>query len=340
MSTIKHIAYLAGVSRGTVDRVLHNRGAVNSETAEKILSIARAVNYSPNKLGRTLAVKKKKLRFGYVLFSSGNPFFEDVVAGIHAKTAELSEYGVTVDIRYANLQDPPSQVAFINELVADGADGLAITPINHPCVAGRLKALSAERFPIVTVNSDLPGCGRLAYVGSDYYRSGRTAGGLMKLIVGGRAQVGVVIGSPWVLCHSERVAGFSDFIRTEAPGIQLAASAQNNDDELESFAVTKEMLETHPEITALFLASAGVYGACRAVKNAGAAGRITVLAYDTTPTTCEMLREGVISATIAQQPFIQGSQPLDLLMDYVALGEAPATDCFYTNLEIKIRENL
>ena len=62
MATIKDIADLAGVSRGTVDRVLNNRGAVNSQTAEKIMEIVRALDYRPNKAGTALAAQKKKYR--------------------------------------------------------------------------------------------------------------------------------------------------------------------------------------------------------------------------------------------------------------------------------------
>ena len=51
MATIKEIAALAGVSRGTVDRVLNNRGAVNPETAEKIRKIAKELDYKPNRAG-------------------------------------------------------------------------------------------------------------------------------------------------------------------------------------------------------------------------------------------------------------------------------------------------
>ena len=48
MATIKEIAELAGVSRGTVDRVLNNRGSVNRETAEKIRAIIKQLGYKPN----------------------------------------------------------------------------------------------------------------------------------------------------------------------------------------------------------------------------------------------------------------------------------------------------
>ena len=60
MATIKEIAELAGVSRGTVDRVLNKRGAVNPKTEAKILEIAKALDYKPNRAGIVLAAQKKK----------------------------------------------------------------------------------------------------------------------------------------------------------------------------------------------------------------------------------------------------------------------------------------
>ena len=60
MATIKEIAALAGVSRGTVDRVLNDRGAVNPETAEKIRKIAKELDYKPNRAGLVLAAQKKR----------------------------------------------------------------------------------------------------------------------------------------------------------------------------------------------------------------------------------------------------------------------------------------
>ena len=92
MATIKDIADLAGVSRGTVDRVLNNRGAVNSQTAEKIMEIVRALDYRPNKAGTALAAQKKKYRIGVILFSEHNPFFDEVMEGVRRKAAELQDY--------------------------------------------------------------------------------------------------------------------------------------------------------------------------------------------------------------------------------------------------------
>jgi LacI family transcriptional regulator len=100
------------------------------------------------------------------------------------------------------------------------------------------------------------------------------------------------------------------------------------------------MLAEHPDIDALFLAAAGVNGACRAVEAMKPARPLKIVSYDTTPTTCELVRRGVIVATIGQQPFIQGAKPLDILLDYVGMNIHPEKELQYTQIEIKILENL
>jgi len=342
MATMKEIAKKAGVSRGTVDRVLNNRGSVNPDTERNIREIAKAINYSPNFAGKTLAVRKKKLKFGYILFGTvdSNSFFEDVVFGIKSRAAELSDYGVTVEIREASIDDPEQQAKCIDDLIELGINGLAITPINHPIVADKLRKLSEMGVPVVTSNSDIPDCGRLAYVGSNYYKSGETAAGLMNLITGGTANIGIISGSPHVLCHSERVAGFTDCAGRQFPNLRIIDDAVNNDNDDESFNVTKNMLESHSEIDALFLTAAGVNGACRAVCELGLDGKLSIVSYDATESTCRLIRDGVISVTIAQQPITQGAMPLDILLDYLCMGTLPEKELNYTEIEIKIKESL
>lgn len=342
MPTIKDIAELAGVSRGTVDRVLNHRGSVRPDKEKKVLEIMKALNFTPNLAGKTLAIRKKQLKFGYILFSStsSNPFFLDVVNGIESRAAELVEFGIKVDIRYAVIGNPSLQVELINELIKDGIDGLVITPINHPLVIERIKELSSGGFPVITANSDLPDSGRLAYVGSDYFKSGETAAGILNMICSGKAKVGIVMGSPLVLCHSERVAGFTRRIAQAYRDLEIVETEINHDDDIQSFVVTKRLLETHPEIDALFLVAAGVIGACRAVNELGLEGKIKLVSYDTTIASTALIRSGAISAAITQEPFIQGAKPLDILLDYIGFGIKPEREFFYTALGIKINENL
>ncbi|HHU91386.1 MAG TPA: substrate-binding domain-containing protein [Clostridiaceae bacterium] len=342
MATIKQIANLAGVSRGTVDRVLNNRGTVNPETAAKVREIAALLNYTPNKLAKTLAVKNRNIKFGYVLFSSTNenPFFDDVVAGIKKKTNELTEYGISVDTCFSELRDPSNQVKLMDQLVDSGINGLAITPINHPDVARKIKELSEKGIPVITVNTDIENSGRLAYVGSNYLESGKTAGGLLRLISGGKANVGIIVGSMDILCHSERVNGFKQALEGYSRDIKIVEIVENYDDDFLSFEVTKKLLNKHPEIDSLYLASAGVYGACRAVKSLNLDKKLKIISFDSVPTTKLLIEDGTIDATITQQPHVQGSKPLSILYDYLVLNISPKNEKYYTNHEIKIRENI
>ena len=79
MVTIKKIAEIAGVSRGTVDRVLNNRPGVNAETYHKVKEIADKLGYEPNMAGQMLAARKKKIRLGFIVCDTPvDLFFADV----------------------------------------------------------------------------------------------------------------------------------------------------------------------------------------------------------------------------------------------------------------------
>ena len=337
MTTIKEIADLAGVSRGTVDRVLNNRGAVNPKTAEKVMKIAQAMNYRPNRVGLALATQKKKYKIGVILFSEHNPFFDEVMAGVQSKTEELQDFGFTILTRRVEF-DLHAQLAAIDSLMEAGIHGLMLAPYNHPLIQQKIDELAGQQIPVVTVNTDIEGSRRIAYVGSDYFRGGCIAAGLFHLMTAGNIELGIITGSSNVLCHSERIRGLCHTLEASYPRIQITDIAEIHDDEFESYALTRELLDTHPKIDALFFAAAGVYGGCKAVMESGRHPKI--ITFDEVPTTLEMLHNGVNSATISQQPHRQGSRSLDLLFEYITSGTLPEQELHYVEHSIRIKENL
>ena len=167
MATIKEIAALAGVSRGTVDRVLNDRGAVNPETAEKIRKIAKELDYKPNRAGLVLAAQKKRLKLGVILFSTGNPFFQDVLAGINEKAEELAGYNCTVITKQISF-GVEAQLQAVKELLAEEVNGIAMTPYNDERIRDCINTLYEQGIPVVTLNTDIENSRRIAYVGSNY----------------------------------------------------------------------------------------------------------------------------------------------------------------------------
>lgn len=339
MATIKEIADLAGVSRGTVDRVLNKRGSVNPQTAEKILEIAQALDYKPNRAGLVLAAQKKNLKLGVILFGEGNPFFDDVIAGIRHKEEELACYNCSVIIKRVAV-DTDDQIRAIDELLREGVNGIAISPTNDKRLATKVDEIHELGIPVVALNTDIKNCKRLAFIGSNYYQSGATAAGLMRLMAKNEAvYIGIIAGSSEVLCHTERIAGFKHAIE-KYEHIKVTETIMNLDDDFVSYDMTSQLLKEHPEINALFFAAGGVYGGCRSVLAQDRAKDMTIITFDQVETTKEMIMKDVISATICQEPFVQGSKPLDILFTYLATGELPEQEYNYTAVDIRIKENL
>ncbi len=339
MATIKDIAALAGVSRGTVDRVLNNRGAVNPATAEKIREIARALDYRPNRAGLVLAAQKKRLKLGVILFSLENPFFIDVLAGVEEKAEELAGYNCTVLVRQISF-GVEEQLKAIEELLREEVNGIALAPYNDERIRLCIDRLHDRGIPVITLNTDIENSKRIAYVGSHYRKSGAAAAGLMELMTQGEVQVGVITGSSNILCHTERIAGFTDALRPFGDRIRIVDIIETHDDEIESYEKTSELLLRHPGINALFFAAGGVYGGCRAVTALGLEAKLRIISFDKVPTTRELVKKGIIAATICQQPRIQGSKPLSLLFTYLTTGELPEKEHNYVAVDIRIRENI
>ena len=338
MATMKEIAQICGVSRGTVDRVINRRGKVRPETERMVLQAVERMGYTKSMLGRALSVKRSRPVIGVVLCSEGNPFFDDVYAGLARAEQELLPYGVTVERRAMRGYDVDRQLALIDEL-APSLSALVLQPVNDPRVEARVQQLRARGVPTVTVNTDLPASSRCCYVGSDYESGGATAAALMELITQARGRVGVVAGVPTLLGHVARLRGFRKRL-ARCPDLPVVAVENSLDEPERAYAVTHDMLRTHPEIDAVFVVTAGCEGVCRAIIDAGRARDIRVVGYDDVPATREMMRLGIVRAVVCQQPFEQGYRSLRAAFDMVLSGEMTDDRRIIMENQIKLLENL
>ncbi len=337
MVTIKEIASIAGVSRGTVDRVLNNRDGVSAETARRVHEIAEQLGYKPNIAGKALAAQKNKYLIGIIVFSRKNPFFDKVIEGFLEKAEELAFFGCEVVVKRVAYH-PAAQLSAIDACMDEGVQGIIITPYNDAKVCEKINGLVDKGIPVITVNSDAENLKRLAYVGSDYYKSGSAAAALMSLMTHDEVNIGIILGDRNILCHSQREAGFKERLGTKGR-FNIICVDENYDDDLKSYDIVSDMLKNHPEINGLYFTAAGVYGGCKAIQEAGAGRNIRVITHDDVPTTLDMLDKGVITATICQEPMWQGSRSLELMFDYLSNPEQlQIRNYYYSELNIKIKE--
>lgn len=334
--TSRQVAELAGVSRGTVDRVLHNRGSVRPEVEQRVREIAEQLGYVPDRAGRALSQRKNPPVIGVLLHAEGNPFFDPVQEGIQAAIAEYSDFLPTLHQTIVKGYDVSVQLAHMDALVANGIQVLVLTPINDSAVQAKIDELVGSGIAVITLNADIEGSCRMCYIGCDYTRSGETAAGLMGLIVR-QGKVGVVTGSVKMLGHNQRVHGFLSVCRKKYPELDVVDIVENEDDETRSYQVVSDLLSGHPELNALYFTAGGVVGGLRALKESGR-NDIAVVTCDHTEEIRAALSDGTIAATVAQKPFRQGYEATKTAMEYLLNGKQPPEQIFMDN-EVLIREN-
>lgn len=338
--TSQQIAELAGVSRGTVDRALHNRGRVNPEVAARIRKIAEELGYKPNMIGQALVRTKRDFRLGAILQSAETPTMQIVAEGVRQSAAELRGSGVELELREIAGLDAGKLLEEIDALVRLGVRGIALAPNNAPEVAARIDDLTEKGIPVVTLNSDVPSSRRLCFIGMDNYRAGQTAAYLMRQSLPAGGQVFPLAGHLNNTAHNNRLNGFYDALRAaNAREIELLPSQACFDREDFAYEITQHVLRETPGIAGVYVASNGQQGVCRAIDEAGLRGRIRVIAYDLNAPNMELLRDGSLTYAIDQEPFEQGYRPPQILYDYLLYQKEPEKQLLYTDILIRTRYN-
>lgn len=339
--TIKTIAKAAGVSRGTVDRVLHDRGYVREEIALRVKKLALDLGYVPNRAGRALSSYRSRYRIGVLLPSIGNIFFNDVIKGIEQAKAEYSDLGLDICIKQIQGFDESVHLEAIDSLCRDGFKALCLTTINTMAVSDRINKCMSDGIRVILLNNDVENCNRMCYVGSDYFKAGKTCGGMLSLISGFKMNhILIVTGSSLSLGQNLRIKGFIDELHRLGVQFDTVAVVECQDSDIEAQKVTTLALEKNNDINCIFISGAGVQGVGAALINSGRKD-LNVIAFDDTYSTKELIRAGIIRFVVCQQPEIQGYQAVRLA--YLALcgqfTEDKIAD-FYTETLIKIRSNL
>jgi len=336
--TVQQIADATGVSRGTVDRALNNRGRVDPEVAERIRRTAEEMGYV--KKPRKTNGKRKSCRIGIVTQLAGASFMREINRGIREAAEELRDRDVEVLVRESLSVDEKEQVDAIEELRKEGIDGLAVMPVDAESVREKINDLIDDGIPVVTFNSDIVGTRRRCFVGMDNVKSGRTAAGLMKMLTGGQGKVLVITGYFTNHVNISRLAGFVEEIKASCPGIEIVGVQGSFDDAAEVEKIVVNTMRTIPDLDGILQVSGGQEGIRAAFEALGVEKRPHVIIYDQTPKNEKVLREDVADFLIDQNGYVQGYRPPHILADIIQKNQFPEQEQILTDITIRTKYNL
>ncbi len=343
--TINMVAKQAGVSRGTVDRVLNQRPHVKPELHERIVKAMKELGYVPPRedQAKALGLAVPSLQpsvLGVLLSNEKGHFRNEIMRGIRDVQALLADYSIEVLIEECETNLPGEALERMDHLLQQGACGIAICAIDHVKIAEKIDELYEKNIPVVTFNSDISNCKRLCFVGEDVVSGGRVAGELVSKYIGPDDTLLVAIGNPEFNGHRLRLQGFCERIYEKGfSGGQMELIETYNDYSL-TYRKVREVLERVPGIRAIYMANHSVTGCVDAIHEVGREGEIFVVSHDLTDSTKRLLKSDDVDFAIAQDIYHQGYRPLWVLRNYVQKHMEPSDETDKTSIDIICSENL
>ncbi len=282
-----------------------------------------------------------KPRLAFVI-NATSPFWEPAFKGLERASAE---FGIEATWEAPN-GPVEKQIDLVESLLARGVDALVVSPLDPEALAAPLRRAKEKGVEVLTMDSDSPGSGRTAYIGTDNRRAGEAAGREMVRLLGPTGgKVAGFVGYLTAANARERIEGFRtgiagsrvDLVEVYPDGAE-AAKAQNN---------VEAALRAHPDLAALFtIWSYNAPAAGRALKGAGLVGKVRVVGFDAEPQTLTLIEEGAIDACIGQKPYEFGYQAVRLFHAIrtkgreAALAEIAPGGLLDTGIEVITRESL
>lgn len=334
LMTIKDIAKKAGVSRGTVDRVLHNRGSVSESKRLKVQEIIDRMDFRPNVHASLIAsAKPRKIVCLIPQFTVGD-IWDLTAKGVGSAAQEVKNLGVSVELMTYNQYDADSFNATCDALLEHRPDGVVVAPIFRSGTFNLVKRLSALDVPYVYIDTKLDDDGYLEFFGLPMYQSGYLGGRLLtenyEDLISEIINVKIIrdknsLSDPTMV----RSSGFMDYIHENLPQTNVKTVWINPLDKNETFAALDSVLDgesvssrtTGRKTAGKFLITfnSRVHLVADYIRERKISG-CRVVGYDMLEKNLQALRDGTVSCLIAQHSDTRAALAVRSLAEYLVLG--------------------
>ncbi|MCU0472623.1 MAG: LacI family transcriptional regulator [Bacteroidales bacterium] len=324
---IKDIALLAGVSIGTVDRVLHKRGEVAKKTREKVTKIARDLDYSPNFIAQALKTRKKINLVSLLPEPTDeSAFWKKHPQGIQKAMNELDPFPVMLNQITFDLTDEIDFQNKTSKVLSVHPDGVLLAPIFTSESITFCNSLTKKNIPFVFVDGYLRETQFLSYTGEDIFQSGRVAGQLTDMVTPEKKDILIInIARNLQNVHhlNKRIEGFLSFFPESGRTCRKKINLSISDPVREKIrkAIYK-VLNKNPDIATIFISGSKSYKIADFIATEGIRS-INIVGYDIHEQNVGYLKSGIIKFLIGQRPEEQTYKGVKKLFDYLSLNKVP-----------------
>lgn len=303
---------MAHVSRGTVDRVLNERGKVSEKARKKVEEVLQSIDYRPNLIARSLK-NHRPFTIWLLMPEHGNDlYWQQMHQGVMEAHAELEPFGIrissipmggTADAYYRNF----------SAVLENKPDALAIVPFFTDTCLDLYMKLKERKVPFVLLNSPIKNLDYGSFIGQNYIESGRTAAYFMDILTKSTvSERNILILHMGIRTENathveEKETGFLAYFKEGDSAVSIEIIREEGLD--------WEFLNHKIGLSdGLFITNSKTHVAADILRNHPS---VKIIGYDMIPKNIELLQEGVIDILLNQNPKLQGYYGVSILTEYL-----------------------
>lgn len=259
--------------------------------------------------------KSYSYHFALVAEETDNDYWRLIEKGAKQKAQEK---GVYLEYVAPKKADNSKLLKLFDRMISAKVDGIIIQGIEGQRFIDLVHKGIERGIPIITIDTDVENSERNVYVGTNNFYAGELAGKTIIENTTGPQYVGIVTGRFEAINQQERIAGFKHAIES-IDRIHIVASKESNITEIGATEAAYSLLKQYSGINTLIGTSAldGI-GIVHAINEFSPNRDVYITAFDVLPETLNLVRMGLLDATIAQYPMKMGAKSVEVMVELQA----------------------
>ena len=340
---IKDIALRAGVSVGTVDRVLHHRPNVSKTALEKVNQALSEMDYKPNMYASALAYNKQYTFWCIIPKHASEAYWEEIEEGAEEACERRRDFGISIKMMYYKRFQPETFVRATNDVLKQKPDGVIVVPSTLELTRKFTDQLHEKGVPFILLDSYMPDLRPLSFFGQDSFQSGYFAARMLMMMAPQEKEImlmkQMLDGNVASKQQENRETGFRHYMHDHFPNVQISElDLPLDEDRAQYDQLLDRFFKKHPQVHHCITFNSKAHLVAEFLQRSNRRN-IQIMGYDMVEKNAECLRQGSISFLIAQHAYMQGYECVETLFDAIVL-KREVNPVNYMPIELLTKENI
>jgi LacI family transcriptional regulator len=314
--TIKDIAELAGVSKGTVDRVIHNRGKVSQKALDKITKLLEEIDYQANPIARNLKNNKVYQICVVLPNPEEDSFWVPCTNGVNQAIDKFKSFLVDIKLFFYSPKSTKSFIEINKQVLKLEPDAVLLSTLFYKESISVVNNYKSANILVSTFNNQIDLKQVVSFVGQDLYQSGRVAARLMHMLIHEKSTV--------IICHLDEPINNASHMQKKEKGFrayfdELRKLEYNiltfNADKENLNKSLNEFLNAQENVSGIFVTTSKAHNVIEILQENNFKN-IKVIGYDLLSENITLLKSNLISFLIHQSPKAQTYIGLTYLIEH------------------------